>query len=174
MKLSQKQKLVLNAMIDSEYDQSSREIHDHIIMPNAEGIDIGPISSMYDCMDALKKIGFVENGISNIVRGKTVLMWRLTDAGRKFVLTDISASVPFDQRVIGDAIEDKAFVAERYEADAVKTAFDDLVNAIVSSLPKREPKDVELKIETLERLMPIVSDDITDVLKDIIADLGQN
>ena len=73
---------ILNVLSFSEYDMSSKDILDSIT--GEEKIST-TLSSVYGYLEDLKNSGLIENGLSEIVKGKTVLMWKITNNGRALV-----------------------------------------------------------------------------------------
>jgi len=139
MKLSKAKIQILIALASSQYDKSSREIHETI---TANGKIQTTLSSIYDYVESLKKDGLIENGISDVVGGKTVLMWKLTDKG---VATMYHAK------------------GEIVEAEAI-----DEPTALLHSI-----ENLDEKIGTLHKLLPIVTNEMGEILLSIIDDLNQ-
>ena len=144
MKLSKAKIAILSTLALSQYDMSSREIHETI---TANGKISTTISSVYDYVDSLKKDGLIENGISDVVNGRTVLMWRITNKGRALV---------------GDSKDEIVEAEVIDEPEAI-----DEPAALLRSID-----NLEEKIGTLHKLLPIVTDEMAAVLNSIVEDLS--
>jgi len=82
MKLSKTKLAILTVLASSKYDLSSREIFETLIVINK---DFECIPSIANFLENLKNSGYIENGLSEIVNRKTVLMWRVSDTGRALI-----------------------------------------------------------------------------------------
>jgi len=138
MKLSKAKLAILNTLASNEYDLSSREILEQI---TANGQLSTSLSSVYDYVEGLKKDGLIENGISEVVKGKTVLMWRITEAGRTVVKCDKDA--------------------ESFEAEMI-----DEPTALLRSID-----NLDEKISVLHKLLGVVPVEWEATLNSIIEDL---
>ena len=138
MKITKEKLAILIALSLSTYDLSSREIFEAIVA--SDKIPAAIFTSASGDLDELKKDGLIENGLSEIVNRKTVLMWKITDKGRAVVASNKSEIV---------------------EAKAV-----DESTALLRSI-----ENLEEKIGTLHKLLPIVTDEMSEILLSIIDDL---
>ena len=73
---------ILRLLAISKFDMSSSEILEAVPVDDKMA---HTITSIRDHLESLKNSGCIENGLSEIVKGKTVLMWKITDNGRVLV-----------------------------------------------------------------------------------------
>ena len=144
MKLSKEKLAILTALVSSKYDMSSREILESTPVDDNMA---HTITSIRDYLEILKKDGLIENGISDVVNGRTVLMWRITNKGRALV---------------GDSKDEIVEAEVIDEPEAI-----DEPAALLRSID-----NLEEKIGTLHKLLPIVTDEMAAVLNSIVEDLS--
>jgi hypothetical protein len=161
---------------------TTREIYDE--MDDAEK---GAFAGVDDVSKTISYLGnhkkWIDNGISEIVNGKTTLTWHISKAGFAAFKGDVfetnGAETETDDEMPSDVID----VIRSQRENTLMTLspeneldlpFIQIISALRASYGKPDPVTIERKeqkISTLRRLGALMSDDIRSVFEDIAADL---
>ena len=152
--LKPRQLSILAILDESIYSLKSKEIHDKM----HEDVKLS-LQTTYDDLGYLEAIELIERGQSEIddKTKKTALTYVITKKGR-------------DEYALATETQQPEPELELF-SEPVNDAFNALVNAITSSLPVRTIDFLDIKLDTLEQLKQLMSDDIGFILSQIIDDL---
>lgn len=166
--MTPKQEIIIAGLKVINRDVTTKELFER--MTAAEKENIGDETKLSAALCKLRDAGLIENGVSEIVDGKTRLTWRTTHDGLDKLAGQTKPNTPeMGSNHIADV--NKMVVNASIDIEAVKR---DLIDALDrwytgSALP--QINDIELKIDTLSNLAPMLSTDIHDVLMNIVDDL---
>ena len=154
--LKPRQLSILAILDESIYSLKSKEIHDKM----HEDVKLS-LQTIYDDLSYLEAIELIERGQSEIddKTKKTALTYVITKKGRDEYALATETQEPEPE------LEPELF------SEPVNDAFNALVNAITSSLPVRTIDFLDIKLDTLEQLKHLMSDEIGFILSQIIDDL---
>jgi hypothetical protein len=180
--------LVILASLQREVSLTTRDIFNEM-----EPADKGVFSSIDDVSNTLVYLReykkWAENGISEIVKGKTTLTWKITKAGTEALKgtgpeqddempSDVTAVPGIDQSNDRLTYEVDAGVKNGLMTlnpdDELDLPFIQIISALRAAYSKPDPVTIqrkEEKISTLSRLGALMSDDIKAVFDDIAKDL---
>ena len=152
--LKPRQLSILAILDESIYSLKSKEIHDKM----HEDVKLS-LQTTYDDLGYLEAIELIERGQSEIddKTKKTALTYVITKKGR-------------DEYALATETQQPEPELELF-SETVNDAFNALVNAITSSLPVRTIDFLDIKLDTLEQLKHLMSDEIGFILSQIIDDL---
>jgi hypothetical protein len=148
----------------------------------------GAFAGVDDVSKTISYIGnhkkWIDNGISEIVNGKTTLTWRITKAGlaafngaepeTNGAETETDDEMPSDVIDVMGSPEPTKPVLTLDPGNDMDLPFIQIISALRASYEKPDPIKIERKtqkIDTLNRLGALMSDDIRAVFEDIAADL---
>ena len=151
--LKSRQLSILAILDESIYSLKSKEIHDKM----HEDVKLS-LQTIYDDLSYLEAIELIERGQSEIddKTKKTALTYVITKKGRDEYAQQPELELELELELFSEPVND---------------AFNALVNAITSSLPVRTIDFLDIKLDTLEQLKHLMSDEIGFILSQIIDDL---
>jgi hypothetical protein len=134
--------------------------------------------------------GLIENGLSEIVDGKTRLTWTLTKPGRE-ALQQNTRPMGAPEQTTDNTNTDHIVDANKMDTqpdtnhipdtgkmprpaldiEAVKRDVLDALDRWYTGRHEMHIDDAEIKIETLEKIAKLMSDEISDILHYIIVDI---
>jgi hypothetical protein len=109
-----KQAAILSVLLSKSYAPTRTEIF-NALEPAEQDLFKNGIGGVSQCLDALRrKKAYVENGISEFENGKTLLTWKLTDAGLKAIKATTALKIATKRTV--DATPDNTETTQDNEA----------------------------------------------------------
>lgn len=159
MTKSNQQALILTRILTGDIDGlTSRELFNQM-ESKEQGAFIGGVDGVSKSLCYLKTKSMVENGISKIVNGRTQLTWKLP----------VGKALP-----IIEAERDEDSCMTLSPSNDLDAPFIQIITALRAAQELAAPfliERKEQKINTLERLGALMSDDIRLVLGQIVNDL---
>ncbi|MBE0435965.1 MAG: hypothetical protein IBX56_09200 [Methylomicrobium sp.] len=166
--MTPKQEIIIAGLKAINRDVTTKDLFE--IMTAAEKENIGDETKLSSALCKLRDAGLIENGISEIVQGKTRLTWHTTQAGIDELTGQAITNPP---KMSSDHIADvnKMVVNAPIDIESVKRDLIDALDRWYTGNAQPQINDIELKIDTLRNLAPMLSTDISDVLMNIADDL---
>lgn len=163
-----KQEIIIAGLKVINRDVTTKELFE--LFTSSEQSEIGDENKLAAGLCKLRGAGLIDNGISEIVDGKTLLTWRTTQEGLDKLSGQTKTSPP---EMVSNHIADvnKMVVNASIDIDAVKRDLIEALDRWYTGNAQPQINDIELKIDTLRNLAPMLSTDISDVLINIADDL---